>query len=265
MLATSELGVASVELGWVPSPTYLLRRAAILERLGAWPAGRVLEVGCGGGTLLFDLAGLGYSGVGVEVSSRGRELAAQFLADQPAMAVQEQLPSRETQFDYLLSFEVLEHVEKDAQALSDWVARLKPGGRCLISVPAHRDRWNVTDVLAGHFRRYERDEVTQLVEGAGLRVDSVETYGWPATWLIERVRCLVRELQLRARGVDPASIQRGDPERTRASGVERSTESYIFPVYSSWLGRKALRAAVAVQRRYYESDRGISYLVTATK
>lgn len=258
-----ELGVAAPELGWVPSPGFALRRAAILDRLESMDPGRVLEVGCGSGALLVDLANLGYRGVGVEPSRPAREVAVRLLAAFPAIEVREVLPGAEERFDWLLSFEVLEHIEDDREALREWTKRLRPGGRCLLSVPAHRNRWNVTDVLAGHYRRYDRSDVEDLMAGSGLVVDRIETYGWPASWMIERVRHLVRATQLRVRGVDPASLAPGDPDLTAASGIERSVEVRLFPVYGSWLGRRLLAGAATLQRRFHDKDWGISYLIAA--
>lgn len=265
MRLVGELGLVATELGWVPSPTFVLRRAAILRRLARWAPGRTLEVGCGSGALLYELAELGFSGVGVETSPAARAVATQVLAAQPAVAVVESLPASSEPFDYLLAFEVLEHLEHDRPHLSQWVARLGSGGRCLLSVPAHSARWNVTDILAGHFRRYDRRELEALVTGAGLSIDRIETYGFPASWLIERTRFLVRWSELRARGIDPSTIAKGDAERTGRSGVERELESRLFPLYGSWPGRHCLRLAGKLQERFADTDWGISYLVTAHK
>jgi trans-aconitate methyltransferase len=39
-------------------------------------------------------------------------------------------------FDYLYSFEVLEHIENDESALAEWTRHLKRGGGLLISIPS---------------------------------------------------------------------------------------------------------------------------------
>src|SRR6056297_1260018 len=149
------MGISAPELAWVPSPTYILRRAAVLDWLRDYPPGKVLEIGCGPGALLRDLADRGFSGTGVEVSEKARAIARQFLADNPEMRVVANLPEQNSgAYDYVLAFEVLEHIENDVAALNDWLAYLKPGGIAFLSVPAHRSRWNVTDLSAGHFRRY---------------------------------------------------------------------------------------------------------------
>ena len=262
---TPELGVAAPELGWVPSPTWVLRRAAVLEHVRSWPPGRVLDMGCGAGALLHDLARRGFSGLGVELSGPARDLGQKLTVELDGFRIVDRVPPDSPPFDHLISLEVLEHIEDDSGALSSWVEHLKEGGRVLLSVPADPKRWDLTDVLAGHFRRYDRDGVRDLVTGVGLRVDRIETYGFPATWVIARVRRAVRESQVRRQGVDVEAIGTGDLDRTKRSGIERSVETRLFPLYGSWPGRKVMSAAARVQRLFRETDRGISYLVVARK
>jgi len=260
-----ELGVAAPELGWVPSPTFVLRRRAILDRVERWSPGRVLEMGCGAGAILYDLSERGFTGVGVETSERARVVAQALLDARDSVRVLAAVPDDANELDYLLSFEVLEHIEDDHAALAGWVQRLRPGGTCLLSVPTHPEHWNVTDVLAGHYRRYSREDILHLVTDVGLTPHFVSTYGWPATWLIERVRARVCARDLRRRGLAIEDIKLGDALRTAESGVERTTETKLFPYYSSAVGRLTFAGLGRLQRAFYSSDRGISYLVEAIK
>lgn len=260
-----ELGVAAPEFGWVPSPTFVLRRAAILARMSDWQPGHVLEVGCGSGAILYEFAHRGFSGQGVETSDRARNVAEHLVSDFGGIKVSATLPDQTESFDYLVSFEVLEHIKNDIAALCQWVERLKPGGKCLLSVPAHRDRWDITDIMAGHFRRYDKDEVVKLVDDAGLRLTCIETYGWPASWLIANLRRMVRSAQAKTGNIHVENIELGDAQRTGESGIERSVELRLFPIYGSWMGRKLMQFATQVQRPFTRTDWGISYLVMAEK
>src|SRR5688572_255286 len=75
MIDHTSYGRVAPELGWVPAPRYLLRRHRALNLLKGLPRGRVLEVGCGAGALLNDLAGLGYDCTALESSSEARRVA----------------------------------------------------------------------------------------------------------------------------------------------------------------------------------------------
>lgn len=258
-------GVVAPGMGWVPTPTYLLRRSAVFDALEGRSPGRVLEVGCGAGALLRDLADRGYTGMGVELSAKARRLARQVVGGDRKFSIEPSVPDGPVRsFDLLLAFEVLEHIEDDAGALASWLELLKPGGQVLISVPAHRRRWNITDVLVGHHRRYDRADVEGLLRGAGLRIDKVSTIGWPASWLIERVRILAKTIQVRADRIDIEAIAHGDAARTQQSGIDRSLEMRFFSLYSNPVGCLLLRGAARFQRRFYDSELGISYLAAAT-
>ena len=53
---------------------------------------------------------------------------------------------------------------------------LKPGGRLLVAVPAGMDMWSGHDVALGHVRRYERQELLDLVERHGFVVDEIASW-----------------------------------------------------------------------------------------
>ena len=215
--------------------------------------------------MLYELGLKGFEGIGVETSAAARKVAESILEDFKSIQIQDQIPPDSEAFDYLLSFEVLEHIENDHAALKEWASRLRPGGTCLLSVPAHRSRWNLTDVLAGHYRRYEKGEVQKLVSGAGLEIDLLFTCGWPATWLIEKLRYWVKLKQLRKQGIDAAEIRIGDAALTAESGVNRSVEAKLYPYYSTAVGRQTFLMLSKLQRLFYRSERGVSFVVEAHK
>jgi hypothetical protein len=71
---------------------------------------------------------------------------------------------------------VLEHVEEDREALVSIAQRLKPGGRILITVPAHPWMWSAHDEVNHHKRRYTRKTLKAVVEAAGLKLEMMSWF-----------------------------------------------------------------------------------------
>lgn len=255
-------GPALPQAKWVPAPRYLMRRDIILDIARDLKRGRFLELGCGAGGLLHDLARLGFFAVGVDQSKSARRIAEMLLAEVPEAEVFETADHlEEASFDQLGAFEVLEHIEDDLTALTDWARYLKPGGDLMVSVPAHPERWNQADVWAGHYRRYRRADITGLVEAAGFDVTRVLCYGFPLANAMERLSAPVYARQTEARGGE----EMDQDARTEESGSDRSILTRLWPAYSSAVGTLAMRSVWKMQRRFLETDRGIGYLVVGRK
>jgi SAM-dependent methyltransferase len=96
------------------------------------------------------------------------------------------------QFDFIFSFNVLEHIEDDKTAVITWSKWLKPDGLLLIYVPAFQQLFSSMDRKVGHFRRYRRETLTQVVVDAGLKPVQVARYadslGFFVTWLYKLLR-----------------------------------------------------------------------------
>ena len=68
-------------------------------------------------------------------------------------------------------FDVLEHIPDEQGILRAIHARMAPGGRLYIAVPAYQWLWSQEDDLAGHFRRYTGRTLRRAMESAGFRVE----------------------------------------------------------------------------------------------
>jgi len=73
-------------------------------------------------------------------------------------------------FDLIGIFEVLEHVDADAQMLAELARLLRPGGLLCLDVPLHMRYYSAFDRLVGHVRRYAPEELRQKIEAAGFEV-----------------------------------------------------------------------------------------------
>ena len=209
---------------WVPGPRYLLRRYCIMRLICALPQrGRVLEIGCGTGDLLLDLTKRGFTGVGVESGQTARNEAFERTRRvRHRVSIVADLEQVDEQFDLLVACEVLEHTEDDRAALTVWVEKLSPGGSLILSVPAHQNRWGPSDVWAGHFRRYERGELWQLVTDVGMNVQTLWCYGFPLANMGEPLRHFLHARRLKRQA------KLSFAQRTALSGIERSRLEFVL-------------------------------------
>ncbi len=105
-------------------------------------------------------------------------------------------------FDTVLSMNVVEHIEDDAGALKGINALLREGGRLVLLVPAHQAIYTPMDHHLGHFRRYNKQQLTELLEKSGFRVEKTRylnflgAIGWFVNGKILR-RKLIPSRQLR--------------------------------------------------------------------
>lgn len=84
--------------------------------------------------------------------------------------VQRLLPDKA---DGIVAINVLEHVQDDAAAIRNLVDAIKPGGALMITVPAHMALYNDMDRLAGHYRRYRREDLAARLEGLPVRIEKL--------------------------------------------------------------------------------------------
>jgi len=88
--------------------------------------------------------------------------------------------------DYIYSLNVLEHIKDDHALLCQLYHKLKTGGRLLIYVPAFQVLYSSMDQKVGHYRRYTRKSLGDLVSKAGFNVTKTsyaDSFGFPASIL----------------------------------------------------------------------------------
>ena len=133
---------------------------------------KILDAGCGTGGTLTALEGLGELW-GCDISAEALEMCETRGLTRMRQSRVEQLDFEDESFDVVVSCDVLEHVPEHERAMAEMVRALRPGGICVLTVPAHRRLWSEHDEALQHVRRYEPREFVQLVEGAGLRIEKL--------------------------------------------------------------------------------------------
>ncbi len=155
--------------------------------------GRILDNGCGLGTYLKAFAPFSDQRYGLELEF-DRAQNAKRVASAIILAPAEKLPFAENSFDFILSNEVLEHVEDDRLAVAEMVRVTRPGGRIVIFCPnryypveQHGIYWRgeykfgniplvnylpdrLRNRLAPHVRAYRTGELLALFEDLPVRL-----------------------------------------------------------------------------------------------
>ena len=81
---------------------------------------------------------------------------------------------------------VMEHVPDDKAELLHIYGALKPGGHVLIFVPALQWLYSDFDKKIGHYRRYHKDTLAELVKSSGFTIQKIKymDIGGILPWLI---------------------------------------------------------------------------------
>ncbi len=160
---------------------------SVAEFLRSLPAGsRILDLGCGNGSLIAEFADWAFELHGVDSSRSGILNATQqwpsvtfHLADVTAKMPPD-LPTGH--FDAILSTEVIEHIFEPRKFVANAFHLLKPGGKILITTPYHGYWKNLALALTGrmdkhftalwdfgHIKFWSRKTLTTLLRDGGFR------------------------------------------------------------------------------------------------
>ena len=133
---------------------------------------RILEIGCGTGHNLQMLSGFGHVD-GLELDDEAAALSEKRLGRSILRSPLPQLADVADDYDLIGAFDVIEHIEDDRAALAAIAAKLKRGGKFMMTVPAHPWMWTAHDVANHHKRRYSKKALRSLVEGSPMRLDRI--------------------------------------------------------------------------------------------
>lgn len=150
---------------------YQERRAILareVRRLGR--SGKAADIGAAGGGNTRVLRQCGWQALAVDYSETGVEIARERGLD-AIRADARDLPLQSKEYDLVVAFDVLEHIKEDHLAAAEIARVLRPGATALIAVPCDMALWSAHDEASGHYRRYTRRTLSELVTGAGLVVD----------------------------------------------------------------------------------------------
>jgi 2-polyprenyl-3-methyl-5-hydroxy-6-metoxy-1,4-benzoquinol methylase len=209
------------------------REAAIVDVLrtlappGGWS--RILDIGCGDGLFFSRLAEFSPVVEGIEPS-------AELVTDDRHGAIfirpfdstfQPSAP-----YGLIVMLDVLEHLDRPAEALSHALSLLSPSGSLVITVPAFRSLWTSWDVMNQHVTRYTKSSFRALARQVGFRVDRCE-YFFHWTFPIRFAQRVLESVVPRRSAPLPAMPPR--PVNALLYGLSRAEWGFKLPFGTSLL------------------------------
>lgn len=145
---------------------------------------RILDVGCGYGTLIQRLEGSGHDCYGVEPDPAAVRVAQEHGLN-VKKGVAESIPYPGGHFDVVILTEVIEHLRRPEKAVAEVNRVLKKGGLVIITTPNVMSLWLVIERLWDwyaeldyhheHFNYFSPRSLPHMLERGGFRIASVST------------------------------------------------------------------------------------------
>ena len=153
--------------------------------------GRLVNIGCGAGLFNHMAVDAGFDVLGVEPDPVAFALAD---SDRPSGHCEVRNCGIEAlgdlhDVDVVVMHDVLEHIDDDGAAVEMIRSILAPDGIAIISVPAMQSLFGLHDEQLGHFRRYSRRTLRDVLVPT-LSVDRLRAFGFafiPVTLVLSRI------------------------------------------------------------------------------
>jgi len=247
---------------WLPYPRYLLRKNLVKKILKAESVKdkTCIEIGYGAGDMLLLYAQLGFQVYAYDFSEACYHSATQRINNHATLKNNIKLCKEEgeiikNKYDYLMIFEVLEHIKDDRVALRNWVNLVSDRGKIIFSVPAHKKKWGYSDIAVGHYRRYEKEEIRTLCEKSGITIRHLWCYGFPLSLLLHSALHWSKKNEVKRLGIHSKE------ELSKKSGIKRKNNLFIRLFSNDFV----LLPFYLLQNVFLNNDLGFGYIVIGEK
>lgn len=254
------------------------RNACILEAMKQYPPpGPVFDIGGGNGFVAKGMQDAGFDVVLVEPGAAGSRNAKQRGIKNVVCAGLQDAGFVPTSIAAAGLFDVIEHIADDRKFLEIIATYLWRSGRVYITVPAYPSLWSGEDVDAGHFRRYSRQALRNVLKEAGFAVEfltgffqflppailaaRVLPYRLGVTKAAVRKLVVTRPVAATPVAAEPSTTNPGDPHVNGNLRAQHEVRSSLLSRPLSWLQRRELDQI----RSRRQASFGGSWLVVATK
>jgi len=209
-----------------------------------------LDAGCGEGDFIELLEKKGYKGEGFDFSEDAVQKAKKRFQSRVKITKKDLYNLKGRKYNLVLLLEVLEHIKDEMRVLKSIRNIMQEEGYLILSVPARKNKWGLSDKYNGHYRRYEKRDLRELLKKGGFEIELLYSYGFPLC----NISKFVREFRYMSRISKEKAIER----RTKRSGYARENTDYIF-------NEKTLKPFNELQNFFLKKDLGVGYLVLCSK
>ena len=153
-------------------------------------------------------------------------------------------------------FEVLEHIEEDKNAVKKVYDLLGEKGTFLFSVPAKAKLWGANDIISGHIKRYEKEELINLLNQTGFEIIQLISYGFPWLNIAKHVRDKMAGKRLK---------KSSDKSKKVLTGKSGLNVSGRIPLLEIFFNKYFLFLPMRISSLFNNMDLAEGYLCLATK
>jgi len=140
---------------------------------------KILEIGCGNGInmQMFELD-LGVIVDGCDLNETALKKMPDISGTRYYCNILENHPELSGKYDMVILFDILEHIQEDKDFLNNSLKYLKSNGVVMINVPAHDYLFSHYDIVMGHKRRYDKNNLLKLIHDCNINVELHQYWGF---------------------------------------------------------------------------------------
>jgi len=193
-------------------PTRRLREKLVFQLITSQGKGQVsLDAGCGAGSFTREMLKRNFKVDAFDPSSYAIGRLKETISPTPRLRAWtsdvENFQSKE-KYDLILISDVLEHIKDDRKAIMKIWSFLKVNGQMIVTVPFDQKLWSKCDEASGHFRRYSKQSLKEMLDLPNLEILKFWCYGFPLLRLVAWIRKIfpVQDKEIGEKTKNPLSL-----------------------------------------------------------
>lgn len=252
----------------IDPPGTILSQAALVNLISkrSFGATSFVDVGCGGGSYSkkiiskFAIKGTGVDSSPSAIAVSKKELQEEIVSGIYSLIEGSSSELTQESFDFGISWMVIEHLKDETGFIADCFNAIKPGGQFYFAVPAREELWGIEDDTAGHYRRYSRESLKQVMKQAGFKNIEVISANVPISNLLLSLSnfLIARE--------EKSKLDLSMEEQTALSGIREIPWKTVFPkFFKLLLNEVTLLPLILLQKAFYQTDFGTVIIAVGDK